>query len=453
MKILLLSFTLQNNMFPLGLNYIKNYAKKHHPNTNIQIKEFTFGNKSGYETNKNIELQALSYIKLNNPDIVAFSCYIWNFEMTKDFARAIKLINNNIKIIVGGVEISSNLVTQEIDFFIAGEGEIAFSNIISHLKNQLPIEEVNNVIYYNNKTNQLVENKKEYINNLDTIPFPYESTNNNSHQSNQPNTQINITTNNNQTNNTFDVLRLETTRGCHFKCNFCHYGKPTFREFSIQYLKTNIPKLFQNYNFKTLTILDANFNYNNQRMQTILNIIKTEHNHKILKNKLNPNLKLNLHIELRPELITKEIITTLEQTNFNITAELGLQSTDKDVQKQANRPTNIDKVKQALQLLEQSKINYKIDLMHALASDNIFKFLNSCKFILNNATSQKQIISHHLMMLNNTTYFDNKQELNLIRYTPNSSSMIIKTNTQDVFDLYKTKLYLDMTNAELKLIR
>ncbi|MBI2572803.1 cobalamin B12-binding domain-containing protein [Candidatus Woesearchaeota archaeon] len=419
MKILLLAFSVQQDVFPLGLHYLRDYAKKHHPDIDIQIKEFTFGNRVTYETNKNLEIQALAYLALEKPDVIAFSCYIWSGEMIRDFVRSIKRLHPQMKIILGGVEVSETLLTNDVEFIIKEEGEIAFKECIDYWKNLIPKNQVHNVTYLDN--NQRKENPTQEIKNLDEIPFPYTT----------PQTKE------------YAVVRLETARGCLFDCHFCHYAKPTLRYFSIEYLQRHLPQLFTNYTFENLTMLDANFNSNKERMFAILDILEAQI-------KLHPR-NLKLHCEMRPELIDQATVQQLEKYSFKIDIELGLQSTDPIVLKEINRPTHIGKVATALTLLNTShKLTYKIDLMYGLPGDTFYKFLNSARFLLTHATKQHKLVAHHSMLLNNTILFEKK---NVDRYSETHSSMIIKTPTQDIVELYKTKLFIDMLNKELEIIK
>lgn len=406
MKILLLGFNVQSGIYPLGLAYLKGYALQYYPDADIQIKEFSFGNRFRYETNKTVELQALSYIVLQKPDIVALSCYIWSGETAQNFARAIKKINPSIKVILGGVEVDENSLSEYVDFAIDGEGEIAFKEVLDYYAGKRTVENIHNVMYLSK--GKTIKNEEIVIENLDEIPFPYKC-----HYEKQ------------------DVVRIETARGCIFNCNFCYYARPTSRNFSINYVANNLKYLFENFTFSNLTFLDANFNTNKERMFEVLDIVA----------KYAPQ-NLLVHIELRPELIDEEMINKLESYSFKISAELGFQSSDPEVLKRANRLTNIEKVKKALVLLENSSVRYKVDLMYGLPGDTFFKFLNSCKFILGNAKRQGKIVAHHFMPLSNTEFSS------VERFIPKNSSMVIKTDTQDAVDFYFTKLFVDLVNGE-----
>ncbi|MBT4604619.1 B12-binding domain-containing radical SAM protein [archaeon] len=429
LKILLLAFNLQEDVFPLGLSYLKTYAQKFHQDVNLTIKEFTLSSRANYETNKNAQLAALSYIELEQPDLVAFSCYIWSADTAKDFAMAVKQLSPNTKVLLGGVEVTKENLTDDIDYIISGEGEIAFKELIDHLKGQRELEEVHNITTRNKTTNKVITTPKAQIQNLDELPFPYIIGQNHQDQKND-----------------YAVIRMETARGCLYSCNFCHYAKPDLRFFSIDYIKNSLTYLFDNYNFKYLTFLDANFNTKKERMFEILNLIKD--------NIKRTSKQVATHIELRPELIDKDTCIRLNELGKHLTidCELGFQSSDSEVQKAANRPTNMDKVKQALSLLNQYHIRYKIDLMYGLPKDNFYKFLSSVRFILSHA-NQKKIVAHHYMQLNNTEFKTNPQHNKYIkRINKNASSMVIKTEQQTTTDLYLTKLFTDQLNNELSLL-
>jgi len=64
-------------------------------------------------------------------NILAFSCYIWNITQTLAVIKKIKALNPDIKILLGGPEVSYEwkdiIAIDEIDYIITGEGEIPFA--------------------------------------------------------------------------------------------------------------------------------------------------------------------------------------------------------------------------------------------------------------------------------------------------------------------------------------
>jgi len=410
MKILFIEFNIQDSNFPLGFKYIKKYTTQFHKDLDITIKQFSYGKRFSYEVNANLELKVLAFISKLKPDIVAFSSYIWSSNIIDNIIRGIKLSLPDISILVGGVEINYDNSEFAADYLIQGEGELAFKRFIDYKKGNLSIEEVPSLIY--KKNGKLVKNKVQIIENLDELPFPYDG------------------------KGYYPSIKIESTRGCIFNCNYCYYAQRKVRSFSMRYMKKAINKLFNNYTFDNLTFLDANFNVKEERMFQLLDIVQKY-----------ANKELKIHLEFKPELLNEASIKKLSQYNFHIFLEMGLQSSDKEVLKECNRPYDINKIRNNLNLLNISKISYNIDLMYGLPKDNFMKFINSAKFIINNATKQNNLRAHHFMLLNGTTFYNNNK---IIRFDKNNSSMVIKTPSQDVYELYKTKLFIDTINKELK---
>jgi radical SAM superfamily enzyme YgiQ (UPF0313 family) len=390
MNVLMIGFNVQEDIFPLGFSYLKGYASQFHPDVAFEIKEFMFGNRCGYDTNATIELQTISYVLMKKPDLVCFSCYIWNNAMIKNICRALKKLSN-VKIAVGGVEIDDGF-REHCDYLIKGEGELKFKEVIDAMKGASWSEE------------------ERIVENLDDIPFPYREYSG---------------------NKKVTVVRLETARGCPFKCNYCHYAEKNLREYSLEYLEKNIQYLFDNFEFKHLTITDGTFNIKKERMKKILGFISS------------CSKKVIVHCELKPELIDEDVVKIIKESGLRVHCELGLQSVDEDVLKACDRAFDLKKIEKALSLLNKSNIVYKIDMMYGLPKDTFFKFLRTANFIMKHSR-QKQLPAHHFMVLNNTKY------KHCVRYIENASSMIIQTDTQNALDFYKEKVFIDMINAGMR---
>ena len=74
----------------------------------------------------------LDRITAENPDVVGFSCYIWNIDMIYELTALIRQRLPNCKIVLGGLEVSYNSTEvmslhPEIDFVICGEGALVYA--------------------------------------------------------------------------------------------------------------------------------------------------------------------------------------------------------------------------------------------------------------------------------------------------------------------------------------
>ncbi len=110
----------------LSIRYLKSYSQDI---TDIDLMEFTI--------NQNVDFIAGEIYK-RNPDIIGFSTYIWNRDKTLKVCETIKLVYPDVKIILGGPEVSfdgQDLMDEHwyIDFIVYGEGEITFKELLESI--------------------------------------------------------------------------------------------------------------------------------------------------------------------------------------------------------------------------------------------------------------------------------------------------------------------------------
>lgn len=167
------------------------------------------------------------------PFLVGFSCYVWNYEYNKALAKEIKSRFPQCFIVFGGHQVNakSDVVESDyVDFVIQSEGEESFRRLLLHLCGKLPAENVCNLIYKS-------ENGEININPIDTSFVERQSP---------------------YINGLFDELVekeelrfsaiLETNRGCPNKCAFCDWGniKAKMKSFDIELVKAEIDWMSKN---------------------------------------------------------------------------------------------------------------------------------------------------------------------------------------------------------------
>lgn len=86
------------------------------------------------------------------PDIIAFSCYIWNYEYNKCLAQYIKNIYPKFIIIFGGHSIpihNSGLLYELpfVNYLINGEGEIPFHELLLSFIGYKDLSDISNISY------------------------------------------------------------------------------------------------------------------------------------------------------------------------------------------------------------------------------------------------------------------------------------------------------------------
>jgi len=138
---------------PLAAGYLKASAYKYGllEKVDIEILDPIISDYSGCQ-------RIIESIIHRNPDILGFSIYLWNVERTLYIIGKVKAILPNIKIVVGGPEVTKYsdyiLSNSNIDIFVIGEGEITFVEILKHFLDGIPkLDEISGICYLmKNKT-------------------------------------------------------------------------------------------------------------------------------------------------------------------------------------------------------------------------------------------------------------------------------------------------------------
>lgn len=188
------------------------------------------GIKRDSNLNSKFQLDQLVYLRddlektvesLKNSDIVGFSCYIWNWEYTLELSRRLKLLNPKVLTVFGGPQVPHSKIDifktfPFIDLVVIGEGEFAFSEILTHFSDssKLPLQAIKGILINNNGERIQTESRKR-PEDLSPIASPY-------------------------LDGIFDGLiankqfkfqaSQETHRGCPYSCTFCDWGSATMQK-------------------------------------------------------------------------------------------------------------------------------------------------------------------------------------------------------------------------------
>ena len=196
--------------------------------------------------------------KMSGADVVGFSMYVWNEQITLESIRRIKKINNKILIIVGGPQIPSLPneffnKNKDIDIVVHNEGEATFLDILENYEN-LNLHEINGISFI--KNGKVITNKpRERIKDLSYIPSPF------------LNGIFDKVISNNPSENWISLW--ETNRGCPFKCTFCDWGSATaskVTKFNIDRLKQELDWMI-NKKINYIFVCVANFGMQQQDIE------------------------------------------------------------------------------------------------------------------------------------------------------------------------------------------
>lgn len=166
------------------------------------------------------------------PDVVGLTAMSFQFATARRIASLIKSLNKNIKIVLGGYhvtlmydELARSNESDPFDFFIRGEGDLCFNELLDALDGKKPVETVPGVSFRNG--DGFTHNTPRPLEDLTKIKLPDRSKR--------------IWKGYRYYGFTLDII--ESSRGCVMPCNFCSmdkmYGK-TFRRFSTERILADI---------------------------------------------------------------------------------------------------------------------------------------------------------------------------------------------------------------------
>ncbi|MBI9013595.1 MAG: DUF4080 domain-containing protein [Clostridiales bacterium] len=339
MKNLLLTLNSKYSHSSLAIRYLSQYVRDE--SFCPEIKEYTI--------NQHVD-DIVRDIFNKEYKVIAFSCYIWNYEMTLKIAEDIKTIDPSIVIIFGGPEVSyqSNDILMEyafIDYIIFGEGELTYKELCEYLfLKQGSLENIKGIAYRGEKV--IKTEDRELIKDLDCVPFPYETLE----------------------GLEFRKLYYESSRGCPFNCQYCLSSTTGHvRYFSLERVKQDL-KFFLDRHVEQVKFVDRTFNANPKRALEIMKFI-VEHDNK----------KTNFHFEIVASLLDEETIEYLKDVRVGLFQfEIGVQSTNQETITAIKRNVEFDRISNSVKRLSAHKnIHLHLDLIAGLPFENLTTFLNS----------------------------------------------------------------------------
>lgn len=263
---------------PLGALSVAAYMEKKGHEVAI-FDSLLYRDNIGDKTHFGASLERIGRIvKECKPDIIGVTnLFSTQMEKALKITEYIKSIYPHAKIVVGGPHATARpeefLASPSIDIAVIGEGELTLASIADHYANKISIDNVNGIAYL--KEGKIKINKPEYIQELDSIPYPAYHLVDLEKYFDQ-----HMKGEGTRINDVFYEPKREmtmiTSRGCPYECIFCSIH-PTmgykFRYNSPEYVIGHIELLINKYNVELIHFEDDNLTLNQPRFEKILDLI------------------------------------------------------------------------------------------------------------------------------------------------------------------------------------
>ncbi len=365
-------------------------AYKHEYKEAVEVVEYTINHK---------QEDILAQIYKEQPDVVGFSCYIWNFNVITSVIVELHKLMPNLPIWLGGPEVSfhgEKLMGEYpmVTGIMIGEGEETFAQLTGHyVEGKKPLSEIDGILYRLEDGN-IGRTKDRDITDLSSIPFLYDSL--------EP----------------FEnrILYYESSRGCPFRCSYCLSSiEKTLRLRKLDLVKKEL-QFFLDHKVSQVKFIDRTFNCNHDHAMEIWSYI-LEHDNGVT----------NFHFEIATELMKEDEIELLGKMRPGLVQlEIGVQTTNEHTIEAIRRKMSVEKVgKVVAKIQEGNNIHLHLDLIAGLPFEGIESFAKSFNDVYGMKPEQLQL--GFLKVLKGSYMEESAEEYGLV-YLSKPPYEVLRTN-------------------------
>jgi radical SAM superfamily enzyme YgiQ (UPF0313 family) len=339
MKVVLAALNAKYIHSSLALKYLEQSARKVCPG--IVRKEYTINNGL---------LDILGDIYSEKPDVVGLACYIWNIEMTLQLGQLIKKVQPNVRIVLGGPEVSyesADFLRKNpfVDFIVLGEGEETMPALLAALSAGKNGKNIRGLTYRDR--DGIREGVPQVVDKLDQIPFPY-------YDGDMEELKDKI-------------IYYESSRGCPFSCQYCLSSATAgVRFLSLERVFADL-RFFIRHNVRQVKFVDRTFNARKEHYWPIIQFLAAQ------------ECRTNFHFEIAADILDEEVLQFLHRVPAGrIQFEIGVQSTHEPTLKQIQRSNEWEKLTASVKrIVANGNMHVHLDLIVGLPLETCERFAQS----------------------------------------------------------------------------
>lgn len=305
------------------------------------------------------------------PDVLAFSVYIFNVEETKRFISAIKELLPDVKIYLGGPEATYHdqaLWNLPIQGIFKGEAEMDFWRALDGVE----------VSQLQTHRTHKVEIGRTHLLDLEAYPSPYFLAED-CHDMDKR------------------YLYVETSRGCPFGCAYCLAALDAkVRYFSMPYLEDFFHDLAKT-KVQQVKFLDRSFNLEPKRAKQLMNHCE------------NMPESMSFHMELIGDRLSEALIEAFKNApTHRYRMEIGVQSFNPTTLEAVSRVSNLERLSEVIQDFSKHKLQQHVDLIAGLPYEDIESFEKSYNRLIKYQANELQL--GILKLLHGSSLYQHKEK-------------------------------------------
>jgi radical SAM superfamily enzyme YgiQ (UPF0313 family) len=275
------------------------------------------------------------------PDVVGLSLMSFEAPVLSRLATSIKQALPKAFIIAGGPHPSTfpqDIASEpDIDMFVLGEGEMAFSTILERIEQGGSLNNIEGTaVRIDGKAK--ITPRSTFIADLDTLPMPAWDLIPLKKYFDMP-----------RMGNIYkykEFMPIFTSRSCPFQCVYCHkiFGKG-FRPRSPESVLEEIKFLYQQYHIREFMIMDDCFNLQKPRAHEILSRIASS----------DMDICLRFPNGMRADILDRDMVVALKEANTFATC-VAVETATPRLQKMIKKNLDLDKVFEIIELTDRYNI-------------------------------------------------------------------------------------------------
>lgn len=409
MKVLLTAINakyIHSNLAVYSLRaYADAYLEKDAP-VEVAIGEYTINNQLD---------DILAGVYKERPDVLCFSCYIWNIDYVMSLVREYHKLCPGTPIWVGGPEVSydvEHFLEENPAVFgvMMGEGEVTFLELCRYYakENDSSLGQISGLAFWENDKIRIT-GAREAV-SMSSIPFCY------GHIEDFKNR----------------IIYYESSRGCPFSCSYCLSSVEKHLRFrGIELVKQELA-FFIEKEVPQVKFVDRTFNCRHEHAMEIWRFIK-EHDKGIT----------NFHFEISADLLNKEELALLSSLRPGLVQlEIGVQSTNPETITEIHRTMELGRLKEVVREIQKgNNIHEHLDLIAGLPYEDYDSFARSFDEIY--ALKPNQLQLGFLKVLKGSYMYEHAAEYGIL-YHDRAPYEVLATRWLSYEDVLRIKLVEEM---------
>ncbi len=378
-------------------SYVGEELQKH-----VEIAEYTINHSFG---------EVLADIYKCKPDVIGFSCYIWNISMILELIPEVSKLLPEVPIWLGGPEVSfdaSRILAKYpmVTGVMIGEGEETFRELLGYYTQGQDgsLQGISGLCLPEGYT------APRELTDISTLPFLYQDLENFQNR----------------------IIYYESSRGCPFRCSYCLSSidkKVRLRDLEI--VKQEL-QFFLDHKVKQVKFVDRTFNCNHVHAMEIWQYL-LEHDNGVT----------NFHFEIAADILKDAEIELLGKLRPGLVQlEIGVQSTNPRTLEAIHRSMNVEKLEEIVATIHAGRnVHQHLDLIAGLPFEDYDSFGASFNRVYAMAPQQLQL--GFLKVLKGSEMHERAEEFG-IHYLDKPPYEVLFTNWLSYEDVLKLKRVEEM---------